>query len=73
MLGFCKTRVPAEVHAAFESTQDDKKAARKYSIELVTSMCRRLIEVGAPGLHFYTLNLEKIVYESLKALEMYKV
>lgn len=72
MLGFCKTRVPAAVHEAFESKQDDKKAVRKYSIELVSSMCKRLIEVGAPGLHFYTLNLEKIAYESLKVLDMYK-
>jgi methylenetetrahydrofolate reductase (NADPH) len=72
MLGFCKTRVPSEVHEAFVSKQDDKKAMREYSIELVTSICKKLLEFGVPGLHFYTLNLEKVVMESLKRLNMYK-
>lgn len=31
-------------------------------------MCRKLLEGGAPGLHFYTLNLEKVVVGILKGL-----
>ena len=25
-------------------------------LEVVSDLCRRLLEAGAPGLHFYTLN-----------------
>ena len=31
-------------------------------------MCKALLEGGAPGLHFYTLNLEKVVVGILKGL-----
>lgn len=30
-----------------------------YGISLGTMMCQRLLDAGAPGLHMYTLNLEK--------------
>jgi len=32
---------------------------REFATDLVSGLCRRLIDGGAPGLHFYTLNLAK--------------
>ena len=38
---------------------DDADAIRAFATEVVAAMCRRLVDGGAPGLHFYTLNLAK--------------
>jgi methylenetetrahydrofolate reductase (NADPH) len=38
---------------------DDAEAIREFGADVVAGLCRRLLEGGAPGLHFYTLNLSK--------------
>ena len=35
---------------------DNEKSLVSYGVEIVATMCERLIQLGAPGLHFYTLN-----------------
>ncbi|AKS40773.1 methylenetetrahydrofolate reductase [NAD(P)H] [Wenzhouxiangella marina] len=40
---------------AWES-DGDRESIRAFGEEVVTQLCRRLLEGGAPGLHFYTLN-----------------
>ena len=48
------TRVPGELLARIEgATADD---ALDIAVDATTQMCARLLELGAPGLHFYTLN-----------------
>ena len=59
MTGFCKSRVPREVWTALEPIKDDGDKVKQYGIEIGTALCRTLLERGAPGLHFYTCNLEK--------------
>lgn len=34
----------------------DTGSIRQFGEEVVTDLCRRLVEAGAPGIHFYTLN-----------------
>jgi methylenetetrahydrofolate reductase (NADPH) len=48
---------------------DDVDAIREFAAELVANMCRRLIDGGAPALHFYTLNLSKPTLNVLQHLQ----
>ena len=35
---------------------DDFQSIRQFGEEVVTDLCRKLLDLGAPGIHFYTLN-----------------
>ncbi|EDQ89425.1 uncharacterized protein MONBRDRAFT_32490 [Monosiga brevicollis MX1] len=73
MTAFCKSRTPAALRAAVEAAGDDKEAIRKVAVEHGAQLCRDLQAAGAPGLHFYTLNLEKVTLAILDALNLNKV
>jgi len=68
MVGFCKTRVPPSLEEKMESMKDDKDAVKQFGIEYGAEVCQKLLDSGACGLHFYTLNLEKVVYGTLDKL-----
>jgi methylenetetrahydrofolate reductase (NADPH) len=44
----------------FSDNGDDRSSVRAFGLELVTSLCDRLLSAGAPGLHFYTLNMASL-------------
>ncbi|CAM9290367.1 unnamed protein product [Scytosiphon promiscuus] len=68
MTDFCETRVPSEVREALVPIMSDDEAVKDYGVELGIRMCKTLMEAGAPGLHFYTLNLERSVRLILNGL-----
>jgi methylenetetrahydrofolate reductase (NADPH) len=47
---------PPALAARFAARADDPAAVRALGVELATELCRDLLDAGAPGLHFYTLN-----------------
>ena len=47
---------PAWFEARLREVEDDPDAVRAVGIEEATTLCRTLLDGGAPGLHFYTLN-----------------
>ncbi len=52
----CGAEVPRWVAKRLESFGDDRESIRAFGLDVVTDLCRRLVDAGAPGLHFYTLN-----------------
>ncbi len=48
--------VPASITEAVGARADDPESVRAVGIEIGTGLCDKLIAVGAPGLHFYTMN-----------------
>jgi methylenetetrahydrofolate reductase (NADPH) len=47
---------PAWLAAKLHAVEDDPQAVRRVGVEEATLLCRALLDGGAPGLHFYTLN-----------------
>jgi methylenetetrahydrofolate reductase (NADPH) len=47
--------VPSDLVAELEAA-GDRESVRRLGIEQTTRLCRDLLDAGAPGLHFYTLN-----------------
>ena len=68
MTGFCKTQVPQEITDTLEKIKDDDVAVKAYGIELGARMCQTLLDKGTPGLHMYSLNLEKTVIGILQKI-----
>ncbi len=52
----CGAEIPRWIRRKLESFGDDTASVRAFGLDVVTDLCARLIEGGAPGLHFYTLN-----------------
>jgi methylenetetrahydrofolate reductase (NADPH) len=52
----CGAEIPRWVRKRLEMFGEDRESIRAFGVEVVTELCRRLLEQGAPGLHFYTLN-----------------
>jgi methylenetetrahydrofolate reductase (NADPH) len=62
--------MPDEIHARLEPLREDPAALRAEGIRIATELCDALLEGGAPGLHFYTLNRSKATREIYAALQI---
>lgn len=52
----CGAEIPRWLRKKMEGYGDDSASIRAYGLDVVTDLCSQLLEAGAPGLHFYTLN-----------------
>jgi methylenetetrahydrofolate reductase (NADPH) len=52
----CGATIPAALHQRLQAVAQDPQAVRELGVEYATAQCRELIEYGAPGIHFFTLN-----------------
>ncbi|HYA60172.1 MAG TPA: methylenetetrahydrofolate reductase [NAD(P)H] [Burkholderiaceae bacterium] len=53
----CGAEIPRWVRRRLESFGDDRASIRAFGADVVTALCERLLAHGAPGLHFYTMNM----------------
>jgi len=59
---------PTELADRFATVAHDPDAVVRMGIEVAAEMCQRLLELGVPGLHFYTLNRSHSTIEVYQAL-----
>ena len=52
----CGAEIPRWIRLRLQSYGDDRDSIRAFGREVVTGLCHELLDAGAPGLHFYTLN-----------------
>lgn len=52
----CGAEIPRWMRRKFESFGDDSASVKAFGLDVVTELCQRLLEAGAPGLHFYSMN-----------------
>lgn len=64
----CGAEIPRWIGKRMLAFGDDVESIRDFAADFVADMCRRLVDGGAPGLHFYTLNLSKPTLSVLSRL-----
>ncbi len=52
----CGAEIPRWIRKRLEAYGEDQQGIFEFGVEVVSDLCRNLLEGGAPGLHFYTLN-----------------
>jgi len=60
--------IPRWVQMKMEGFMDDTASIRAFGLDVVTRLCERLIDGGAPGIHFYTLNQSALTLELCRRL-----
>jgi len=60
----CGAEIPRWIIRRLRDFGDDRVSIRAFGIDVTTELCRRLLEQGVPGLHFYTMNQ----YEASEAI-----
>jgi methylenetetrahydrofolate reductase (NADPH) len=60
--------IPRWVALKMEGFMDDAASIRAFGLDVVTGLCERLIQGGAPGIHFYTLNQSALTLEICRRL-----
>ncbi|MDR1310722.1 MAG: methylenetetrahydrofolate reductase [NAD(P)H] [Burkholderiaceae bacterium] len=57
----CGADIPRWIRLRLDSYGDDTVSIKAFGLEVVTALCERLREGGAPGFHFYSLNQAAMV------------
>jgi len=52
----CGAEIPRWIRRKMEGFGDDTASIKAFGLDVVTDLCEELLEGGAPGLHFYTMN-----------------
>jgi len=66
----CGAEIPRWIRKQLEVFADDKESLQAFGLDVVSRLCSQLLEQGAPGLHFYTLNQAKGTTDIWKKLSV---
>jgi methylenetetrahydrofolate reductase (NADPH) len=73
MTKMCGASIPPALFAELDRRRDDPAAALQLGVAQATAQCVDLLEGGAPGIHFYTLNQSpatRMILTALKATRL---
>lgn len=52
----CGAEIPRWIEKRLVGFADDIESLRTFGIDVTTQLCQKLLDAGAPGLHFYSMN-----------------
>lgn len=65
----CGATIPQPLVERLEPHQDNLKKTYDIGVEFAINQCRDLLERGAPGLHFYTLNKSRATVDIFSSIK----
>ena len=65
----CGAEIPRWIRLRLESFGDDIASIKSFGLDVVSDLCQRLVEGGAPGLHFYSLNQTEPTLQLLSRIQ----
>jgi methylenetetrahydrofolate reductase (NADPH) len=68
----CGSVLPPRLVAELDARSDDPEAVAEFGVAYATLQCADLLEHGAPGIHFYTLNRSPATRAILSALRVFQ-
>ena len=68
----CGSALPPRLVAELDARADDPEAVAEFGVAYATLQCADLLEHGAPGIHFYTLNRSPATRAILSALKVFE-
>ena len=63
------TPIPQSIAARFAAVEANPDDVRKLGVEIALDLCNDLIDAGAPGIHFYTMNSSTATSEIFTSLQ----
>jgi len=66
----CGAEIPRWLRFKLEGFRDDTASIRAFGLDVVTTLCEKLLAAGVPGLHFYTLNQAALSTEIWRRLKL---
>lgn len=57
----CGAEIPRWIRLQLAAYENDLDSLRDFGTDVVARLCQQLLEAGAPGLHFYTLNQSEAI------------
>lgn len=64
----CGAEIPSWLRRRLQEMGDDVSSIQDFGLDVITKLCQRLLEGGAPSLHFYTMNQSAATLELCRRL-----
>ena len=66
----CGAEIPRWIRLRLEGFGDDKASIQAFGLDVVSALCERLRAGGAPGLHFYAMNMSAATLEICRRVNL---
>ena len=66
----CGAEIPRWIRLRLQAFGDDTASIKAFGLDVVSDLCEQLLNGGAPGLHFYTMNQSQAVRQLVEGISV---